>query len=134
MFDPKFLTCLQQIDAPLTKIGADSNVFCVMTCITKSCPNRNDAISGIDRITMQNGFKGNQNFGCLLDIEDSDVVPLLKWRDVLNGGREGLQVSECFKKHIINVKIRCLLLQMIINFNNLFISGLVVNTHVSCSN
>ena len=100
MFDPKFLICLQQIEAPITQIGSDSNRFYVISCIIKSSPNRNDAISGIDRITLQNGFKGNQNFGCLLEIEDTDVIPLLKWRDVLNGGREGLQVSNNYNDYI----------------------------------
>ena len=63
----------------------------------KSSPNRNDAISGMDRMTIQNGCKGNQNFGCLVQIEDTDVAPSLKWRDVLNGGKEGLQVSNSMK-------------------------------------
>ena len=91
-FDSKFISCLTDIDAPMTQIGAISNRFYVLSCIIKSSPNRHDTISGIDKTTFNRGFKGNQNFGCSLSVEDTNIVPLLKWRDVLNGKREGLQV------------------------------------------
>ena len=92
-FDTKFISCALELDAPITQIGGVNNRYHVLSCEVKSTPNRTQAISGIDRITLQNGFKGNQNFGSLVCIDDSDYIPLLKWRDVLNGRRDGLQVS-----------------------------------------
>ena len=92
-FDRKFISCVTEIDNPITQIGGDNNRYHVLSCVIKSCPNRNEAISGIDRISFQNGFTGNQNFGCLIQVIDSDHIPLLKWRDVINGKRDGLQVS-----------------------------------------
>ena len=95
-FDSKFISCLMDVDAPTTQIGGPNNSYFVLSCVIKSCPNRPHAIGGIDRITFQKGFFGNQNFGCLLDVEETDIVPLLKWRDVFNGKRKGLQVwSSC---------------------------------------
>ena len=91
-FDPKFISCLKEIDAPMTQIGGDKNRFYVLTCVVRSSPNRHQALSGIDKVTFQKGFNGNQNFGCLVDVEDTNFIPLLKWRDVLNGKRDGLQV------------------------------------------
>ena len=83
-------------DAPITQIGGPTNRFFVLSCVIKSCPNRTHAVSGVDKNTFQKGYTGNQNFGCLLAIDGSNIVPLLKWRDVVNGGREGLQVSLIF--------------------------------------
>ena len=49
--------------APITQIGGPTNRFCVLSCVIKSSPNRTNAISGVDKITFQKGYKGNQNFG-----------------------------------------------------------------------
>ena len=92
-FDYKFISCALEIGAPITQIGSVNNRFHVLSCEVLSSPNRSQAVIGIDRITLQNGLNGNQNFGSLLKIEDYDYNPLLKWRDVLNGRRDGLQVS-----------------------------------------
>ena len=93
-FDTKFISCALEVDAPITQIGAINNRFHVLSCEVMSSPNRTQSLSGIDRSTFQNGFKGNQNFGSLVRVEDSDYIPLLKWRDILNGRRDGLQVSK----------------------------------------
>ena len=58
----------------MTQIGSESNVFYVISWVIKSHPNRDDTISGTDRIELQNMLEENQKFGCLLDIEDSNVI------------------------------------------------------------
>ena len=106
-FDTKFLSILSEIDdATMTQIGGPTNRFFVLSCIIKSCPNRTLAINGIDRVTFQLGYNGNQNYGCLLSVEDSNIEPLLKWRDVINGRREGLQVStlDCINQDVLQYK------------------------------
>lgn len=66
IFDSKFIICLQEINAPLTQIGSDSNIFCIITAEIKTCPNHNDAINRQD--CTSNGFKGKLNFRYLLGI------------------------------------------------------------------
>ena len=65
-------------DYPITQISNKNNCFHVISCHIKSCPNRNQAVVSIDKISFQNGFRGNQNFGCLLTIDGSNHIPLLK--------------------------------------------------------
>ena len=58
----------------MTQICSESNVFYVISWVIKSPPNLDDTISGTDRIELQNMLEENQKFGCLLDIEDSNVI------------------------------------------------------------
>jgi hypothetical protein len=92
-FDIKFVKLVEEFDFERTCIGEESNAFYVINATIKASPNRNQALSGIDRQSLQEGLYGNKKFGCIVSVLDSDIYPLVMWRDVLNGRRKGLQVS-----------------------------------------
>ena len=77
-FDKKFISCVLETDFPATHIGNKNNSFHVLSCNIKSCPNRNQALVGIDKVSLHNGFSDNQNYGYLLTVDNSNHIPLLK--------------------------------------------------------
>ena len=90
--DDKIIKIVDLIEPPLTRSGGVNDLYYVVKASIASTPNRDAAYSGIDRISLKNGLHGTQKYGSLLSIEGCAITPLIKWRDVLNGGKDGIQV------------------------------------------
>lgn len=105
-FDFKFLQLLSLFEFAVTSIGDSDNLFYVIEAVILSSPNRNQATMGIDKQSLQEGLNGNKKFGCVVSVQNSGITPLVKWKDVLNGRRNGLMVSVFFSfKNNIIIKV-----------------------------
>jgi hypothetical protein len=106
--DDKLIKVVESLDPPLTQIGGLNDLYYAVEASIASTPNRDAAYSGIDRISLKNGLHGTQKYGAVLSIRGSSITPLIKWRDVLNGGKEGIQVRHLldFDNITINYKIQ----------------------------
>ena len=91
-YDVKFLKIIEEQEFEKTSIGGEKNIFHIIPATIVSSPNLDQASCGIDRTTFLQGLNGNSKFGCTVRVEGSKLEPLVKWRDVLNGRRTGLQV------------------------------------------
>ena len=91
-YDVKFLKIIEEQEFEKTSIGGEKNIFHIIPATIISSPNLDQASCGIDRITFLQGLNGNSKFGCTVRVEGSNLEPLVKWRDVLNGRCTGLQV------------------------------------------
>ena len=85
-------------DFAVTSIGDSDNLFYVIEAVILSSPNSIQATMGIDKVSLQEGLNGNKKFGCTVSVQNSEITPLVKWKDVLNGRKSGLMVSAaaCF--------------------------------------
>ena len=90
--DDKLLLLVDAIDPPLTQIGGSTSMYYVLYATIISTPNRDASCSGIDKGTLKGGLHGVHKYGSTIAVEGSDVTPLIKWRDVLFGCKNGIQV------------------------------------------
>jgi len=92
--DPKLIKIVDLIQPSLTRIGGPNDLYYVVRASVSSTPNRDAAYSGIDRISLKNGLHGTQKYGSVVSINGCSITPLIKWRDVLNAGKDGMQVRQ----------------------------------------
>ena len=90
--DEKLIKVVDMIDPALTQIGGPKDLYYVIESSIASTPNRNAAYSGIDKLSIKSGLHGIQKYGSTLSIDGTTITPLIKWRDVLNGRKDGIQV------------------------------------------
>jgi hypothetical protein len=130
--DDKLLQVVESIKPSLTQIGGLNDLYFVVEASIASTPNRDAAFSGIDRISLKSGLHGTQKYGSLLSIPGCAITPLIKWRDVLNGGKEGIQVRHFYTSNSITINYKITIKSLIILIIILFL-GLVSDIKITNS-
>ena len=77
---------------PITQLGGSKDMYYIINRTISTTPNRDASIAGIDRASMKAGLHGIQKFGSLVNVEGCAIILLIKWRDILNGCKDGIQV------------------------------------------
>ena len=90
--DEKLISIINTTVPPLTQLGGTKDIYYIINATISTTPNRDASITGIDRASMKAGLHGSQKFGSLIKVEGCGITPLIKWRDVLNGCKDGIQV------------------------------------------
>ena len=90
--DQKLMLVVDIVVPPLTQIGATKDLYYIIKATIASTPNLDASHTGIDRQSIKAGLHGTQKYGSLLSIIGCDISPLIKWRDILNGCKDGIQV------------------------------------------
>ena len=92
-FDTKFLKLIDIFQFEITQVGDTNNLCYVINAIILSSPNRDHALSGIDKVSLKEGLNGNKKYGSIVSVNDNcSIHPLIKWNDVLNGRRNRMMI------------------------------------------
>ena len=77
----------------LTYVGDKNNLFYVINAIIISTPNRNQALSGIDKFSFKEDLNGNKKFSSIVSAyDDYPINTLVKWNDILNGRQNRMMI------------------------------------------
>ena len=90
--DQKLMLVVDIMVPPLTQIGTSKDLYYIVEAMIALSPNQDASHTGINRQSIKAGLHGTQKYGSTLNIIGCNISPLIKWRDILNGCKDGIQV------------------------------------------
>ena len=88
--DQKLMLVEVVVIPPLTQIGTSNDLCYIAEATIEFIPNKDASYAGVDRQHSKGGLHSMHNFVFSLDIIGCNMLPLIKWRGMLNGFKDGM--------------------------------------------
>ena len=92
LVDDKLVQIVEFVKPPILQMGGPKDIYYAINATILSTPNRDASFTGIDRVSLKAGLHGTQKYGSIVKVDGCTITPLIKWRDVMNGCKDGIQV------------------------------------------